>query len=182
MIRVGSWTRFANDVSRIYQVKHTVFGCSRRTGRRTELYDSVRDPDAEDFLISKLRLAGNWVVYATNQCAAQMCSDGVDLTDLRTGRGCVYDLTGAVTALELTTGGKAVWIDTTRYGNGGPNYPYVDIRRVAVGSYPCRSAAPGGLPTPTILESGIDIDLKTLAVTRDRAFWLKAGVPQSGQF
>lgn len=146
------------------------FGCHNRVGKRFRLTYTYRGRRA---VMRTPRLAGRFAAYSIPALfveGEELLPAYVRVVDLRGGRklrlqgavGSPADGPGsAVTDLELATTGAVAWI-ASYFRNGTRVY---EVRKSE--------------PENGLLDSGTDIEPRSLAVSESTVYWTKAGVPRS---
>lgn len=157
-------TVLANRVARLYRVgprsRYSLYGCVRATGRRVLVGRFTHDPD-EYFVLHAVRLAGRVVALDVNDCGAgPPCVGGIVVQKLssRSFRGVSDRFAGdsAVSALVVAPSGAAAWIR----------------RDHETGHFVVRKLdAEGNI----VLDSGVDVDPRTLLLGNGAVTWRRAG-------
>lgn len=156
-------TLAANGQARVYKANvnhdgYRVFACLRRPHRTVYL-------GRHEFLdvgVTTVRLNGTSVAYERLACNRTDCTGGIRVRNLRTRvvRSSPIPVgAGAATQIVVSPGGAAAW-----------------TRLVKTSAVEVRALGSGG---ERLLDSGTDVDAKSLALGGSTIYWTKAGTAQS---
>ena len=185
------------DGVRVYRVRKTAsvgtdlgfrfFACRTSTGKQYLLARTSPTPRGQaGDEIGVIRVSGNWVAagIATNNGYGERARAYIRRIDLATGRTTVVDLCKntecpsngsngprydtAVQDLDLQSGGRMAWI--VKYERLG-TFGDTPALRYDVGRLDSRGAG--------VLDSGPDVDPRSLATGASRVYWMRGGKPSS---
>jgi len=184
-----STTLLATKDARVYADRSDrVFACRYRTNRRVRLGtrgDCQGSPEP-----GKFRLAGRYAGYTLTSCDLDTGEEAVAVADLITGR---VKATGpafvaepgtppgerepntGVTSLDITSKGSAVWIGIYDVA-GERSLTSIDDPADQAQVRKLEAGAPAG--SSTLVDSGRDIGLKSLALGGGGFYWRKGATSQ----
>ena len=162
---LGSKTVIRTRAVRIFRKNGKTYGCHLDRGRAYALGDH---PDLVDVGLYHFRAAGPVVAYELLKQDRQELTSNVLARDLRTGRRLRRAFQGAaqVTDLELRPTGSTAYI--------------VELPFASPSQYEVR-IAPRALPLfeSTLLDSGADVDPRSLVLRGTTLYWTRGGVRRS---
>ena len=165
----GSKTLLANGVARVFRLRHTVYACRYKGGRRVSL-GVVSGLGGEIVDVRHIRLTKSAVAFEEYSAGRDGVGSAINLLDLARARPKTVGIRGkdreavAATDLELTDAGTIVWIWRVGTAEGT--------------TYEVHKRAGTGLE---LLDDGPGIAPESLAVSDSVAYWMKDGVVRSSR-
>ena len=138
--------------------------CRKSDGRHFGLADDV--PDSSRQRVSLIGMRGGWLSYAVTKATSSTTAGEACRFNVRHGkRRCVGGL--SVHGIGVTAAGTLAWLADSGVGSDSEPTCCTVYRLDA------------GAKHPVTLDSGADIEAQSFATAPHRAYWVKAGEPQS---